>query len=353
MILQRYILKELVTSFLFTFVTILAICLLGTLFQVFRAFEGLGADLLLKVAPMAAGYVAPWAMAVASCTSATLVYGRLAAENEIDAMRMSGVHTARILWPAVLFGVLLVVAAYGINEHAAPAAHFARRKMIRESVLTLLRLPPPGNQRFTIGKYKLSYVDYRDGRMEKPYLMKFDGVRLAEECRAASGKVDLSGPVPQLIMSRPTMTRYEASGKVTDATAGNDFAVPLEIEDLYATEKRPDDMHLDELWRLLAENPEPKKRAAVLTVIHLRYAQSLAPLALVLVAVPIGVFVKRGSRLAGLGAALPPLLLYFVLFFAFQGMGEKGRVPPVAAAYAPDAALLAISFVLLGGVFRK
>jgi len=353
MILQRYILKELLTSFLFAFATILAVCLLGTLFQVFRSLEGLGFDLLLRVTPMATGYVAPWAMAVASCTSATLVYGRLAAENEIDAMRMSGVHTARIVTPAVFFGIILIFAAYGINEHAAPAAHFARRKMIRESVLTLLRLPPPGNQRFTIGPYKLSYVDYRNGRMERPYLMRFDRHGLAEEFRAASGRVDLSGPLPQIIMSRPTMTRIDPSGKVSNATAGNDFPVPLEIEDIYEIQKRLDDMSLRELWETYWRTAEKPRRSAILTTIHTRYAQSLAPLFLVLVAMPIGIYVKRGSRLAGLGAALPPLLIYFVLYFVFQGMGDKDRVPPVVAAYAPDACLMTVSLVLLGTVFRR
>ena len=69
MILQRYILRELVVAFSFAFSVVMAVSLVGTMFQVFRAFEGLGWTLLLQVGPLAAGYVAPYALLVASATA--------------------------------------------------------------------------------------------------------------------------------------------------------------------------------------------------------------------------------------------------------------------------------------------
>ena len=104
---------------------------------------------------------------------------------------------------------------------------------------------------------------------------------------------------------------------------------------------------------LVVRVDEPDERVEISTILHTRISQSAAPFLLVLVSVPIGIFVRRGSRLAGLGASLPPLLTYFVLFFVFKGMGEKGRVEPVVAAYLPDAALLLLALCLLGLVYRK
>jgi lipopolysaccharide export LptBFGC system permease protein LptF len=94
-------------------------------------------------------------------------------------------------------------------------------------------------------------------------------------------------------------------------------------------------------------------RNPLLLILHSRYATSLAPLLLVLVAVPIGILVRRGSRLAGLGAALPPLLIYLVSYFVFQGLGDKNRVHPILAAYAPDVFLAVLSSILLWGVARR
>ena len=62
---------------------------------------------------------------------------------------------------------------------------------------------------------------------------------------------------------------------------------------------------------------------------------------------PIGIWVRKGSRLAGLGAALPPLLFYFTSFFVTQGMGEKGKMSPALAAWLPDAGLALLAIVLL------
>ena len=83
MILERYMFRELLASFLFAFIAVLAVCLVGTAFQVFRTFPGLGFTILTRALPLATGAMATWVMLVASSTSSTLVYARLAAENEI------------------------------------------------------------------------------------------------------------------------------------------------------------------------------------------------------------------------------------------------------------------------------
>ncbi len=354
MILQRYILKELLLNFLFAFAVVMALGLVGMIFQELRAFEGLGVALLGQLIPIAAGSLAPWALLLASCASATLVYGRLAAENEIDAMRMSGIHANRMLAPAALFGLLLAAASHGLNEHAAPAAHYGRRTILRESILTVLRLPPPGRQRFSLGTYRLSYADYQNGRMDRPYLLSFGAGVLQAEYRAISGAAVVEpGKPPRLVLSSCSSTHYDPKGNKVEVTTKSDVTIWLDIEEITRTDKRPPDMNRDELWEEARRSPDPRRRMIALTEFHTRYARAAAPLALVLVAVPIGVFVKRASRMAGLGAALPPLLVYFVAFFVCQAAGEKGRLAPLAAAWAPDAILLALALALSRGVYRK
>jgi lipopolysaccharide export LptBFGC system permease protein LptF len=367
-ILQRYILRELVVTFVFAFVTLLAVCIIGTVFQVLRSFEGMGLALVWKMIPLAGGWMSPWVLPVASCITATLVYGRLAAENEIDAMRMSGIHVSRILAPAILFGLGLAALGYGINEHVAPWASYSRRAVLRDSIVLALRLPPPGIQRFTIGPYKLSYADYEDGRMERPYLTKYGPRGQRElEYKSKSGRIvlDESGRAPQIVMAQPEVTQYqplvtplgtEPEGKVTRISIKDNVSVPLEIEDIYRNEKvAADSSSREELLAHIARiaPKDHDELAKVLTALQTRYAQAGAPLLLVLVAAPIGIFVKRGSRLAGLGAALPPLLLYLGLYLVFQSMGTREKISPALAAWAPDAVMGSIALVLLAGVHRR
>src|SRR6185436_13689927 len=133
-ILERYILRELFASFAFAFCTVLSVCLVGTMFQVFRTFPGVGFEVLSKALPLATGAMASWVMLVASCTSSTLVYARLSAENEITAMRTCGIHLWRIASPAILLGLMLVGAAYPLNEIVVPWTRHNRRVVFRDSI---------------------------------------------------------------------------------------------------------------------------------------------------------------------------------------------------------------------------
>lgn len=358
MILQRYILRELVASFVFAFFTVLAVCLVGTMFQVFRTFPGVGFEVLAKALPLATGTMASWVMLVAACTSSTLVYARLAAENEITAMRTCGIHVWRIISPAILLGLGLVGLSYPLNEIVVPWTRYHRAQVFRESTMHILGNPPPGQQDFKIGLTRISYLDYQSGRMKKPALSKYkldpdQGIVLIMEAFAESGVIEVRGDEIRVVLTRPRIWRMNDKGQEERFSAENDFPQQIRAEDLGKTARKLQDLPSDELWERLAATGDPAVRNPILFVLNSRYAASLAPMLLVLVAMPIGILVRRGSRLAGLGAALPPLLIYFVCYFIFQGLGDKNRLHPLLAAYAPDLFLAALAAILLWGVSRK
>jgi lipopolysaccharide export LptBFGC system permease protein LptF len=358
-ILQRYILRELIGSFLFAFCAILAVCLIGTMFQVVRAFPGLGLDLVAKAMPLTVGSLATWVILVGACTSSTLVYARLAAENEITAMRACGIHAWRIVAPAVLLGLLLVGAAYPLNEFVVPTARHKKRLSFREATLYALKYPPAGSQDFKVGLMRITYMDYLDGRMVGPTVSKYALARksqehkLVMECFAPSGSIVVQDNQLRIVMTRPYGREMNEKGQMEEFSAGNDVTIDIPPEEIDNLPRQLPDKPSQELWELYFKSIDQELRGQILLILHTRYSASLAPLLLVLVSMPIGILVQRGSRLAGLGAALPPLLLYFVLYFVFQGLGDKNRVSPLLAAYAPDLFLGALSSVLLWRIAQR
>jgi lipopolysaccharide export system permease protein len=353
-ILQRYILRELIASFVFAFFTVLAVLLVGTMFQVFRAFPGLGFEVLTKALPLAVGAMTSWVLLVASCTSSTLVYARLAAENEITAMRTCGIHTWRIISPAVLLGLMLVGMAYPLNETVVPWTRWARRQLGRDAAPEILKSPQPGKQDFRIGSMKITYTDYLDGRMKDPTVSKYDkNLVLEQEWFAPSGQILADRRPICVVLSKPRVWRRSKTGQEEWLSAENDLTVEIPAEDLNKVPRQLQDLDSEALWDNLAASKDKLQRARVLTILHTRYASSLTPMLLILVAMPIGILVRKGSRLAGLGAALPPMLIYFVSYFIFQGLGDKNRVSPYFAAYAPDFFLGVMAFGLLWGISRR
>src|SRR6185436_19898532 len=119
-------------------------------------------------------------------------------------------------------------------------------------------------------------------------------------------------------------------------SAENDLTIEVPTEDLEKLKRQPVDQPSSLLWEIIMGTKDPKIRNPLLLIIHTRYASSVAPMLLVMVAMPVGIMVSRGSRLAGLGAALPPLLIYFIAYFIFQGLGARNKVSPYLASYLPD-----------------
>ena len=353
MILERYIFRELVGSFLFAFFAVLMVCLVGTMFQVFRTFPGLGFTILAQALPMATGAMASWVMLVATSTSSTLVYARLAAENEITAMRACGIHTARIVAPALLFGLLLICFTYPLVEYVVPWTRFARRMAFRQSTIEALKYPPAGKQDFYIGSLRLTYTDYLNGRMVNPTITKMNRQVVVMDYYAPSGRIVADNGPLRVIMSKPNYWTIDKNGRQEHFRAGSDVTDEIPLEEFENAQPQDVDQRDEILWDKLAAAPDRASRNPLLLILHTRYASSLAPLLLVMVAVPIGILVRHGSRLAGLGAALPPLLIYLVSYFVFQGLGDKNRVHPILAAYAPDLFLAGLSSILMWGVTRR
>src|SRR4051812_3411922 len=233
MILERYIFRELVGSFLFAFSAVLMVCLVGTMFQVFRTFPGLGFTILAQALPMATGAMASWVMLVATSTSSTLVYARLSAENEITAMRACGIHTWRLIAPALLFGLLLVCFTYPLVEYVVPWTRYAKRMAFRQSTIQALKFPPAGKQDFYIGSLRLTYTDYRNGLMVNPTITKMNRQTqtVIMDYYAPSGRIAADEGPLRVIMSKPNYWTIDKNGRQEHFRAGSDVAVEIPLED--------------------------------------------------------------------------------------------------------------------------
>ncbi|NLU20428.1 MAG: LptF/LptG family permease [Phycisphaerae bacterium] len=108
--LQTYVCRELLKTFALTAIGLtLTFSLTGGVFNMMRA-PVLSAEQTLHLL----GFVLPFALTltlpVAALFSCAMVYGRLAAGNEFDACRASGINIHRLLAPA--FGLSVVTAAF-------------------------------------------------------------------------------------------------------------------------------------------------------------------------------------------------------------------------------------------------
>ena len=358
MILQRYIFRELIFTFAVAFAILVAVCSVGLIFNMFRSAEGITLSLIFEALPIAFSYMAPWALIVASTLAATMVYGRLAAENEIDAMRTSGIHMGRIVAPAVLYAVFIFILGFFVQHELAPWARFRRRGIIGETVLSLLKNPPPGPNNIKVsGKHRLGYLDAREGEIVGPAVAIFDDGSgdLNQQFRGSSGSIKVLGERKvEITIRNGSFTIWEVvNGRLVEKVEGfiGERTIPIQLDDPMARNKGPEDMRGLELvseWSLRLGD----FRRELYTELNLRFAKALGPICLILLAIPIGIRVKKGTKLSGLGMALPPLLVYFILFFIGQSLAQRRLLAPEVGAYFPNAIVLLAAGFFTWKVFR-
>ncbi|HEV3167773.1 MAG TPA: LptF/LptG family permease, partial [Isosphaeraceae bacterium] len=132
-ILQRYVMGEVLRSFILALITITAIFVL---FMVMAeaARAGLTPLDIVRLVPFIIPSSLPYTMPVALLFSVTVVFGRMAADNEVIAVKTAGLSAMAVLMPAFLIGLALSVLLLQISSDGIPRATHQAKKIVFNNV---------------------------------------------------------------------------------------------------------------------------------------------------------------------------------------------------------------------------
>ena len=164
--IDRYILKQLI---MITFLGVLSLTMLLLLGQLFKELHELlvesGAppsivvDFILQVIPFSLTFSIPWGF----LTAVLLVYGRLAADNELTSMRMAGLSLWRLSLPAIGLGFALSSLCFYINIEVSPKGKNAMSDLVMQAAMSNPRNLLSSSQSVTkLDKLQL-YIEHREG----------------------------------------------------------------------------------------------------------------------------------------------------------------------------------------------
>jgi lipopolysaccharide export LptBFGC system permease protein LptF len=358
MILQRYILREIVATFLMVFLTISMIIFIGIGIQQYRRLEGLGFLFLLKSIPFMFCFAMRYSLPASTLMASVLVFGRLAAENEITAIRASGIPLWRVVNPALALGLCLTALFLLFNDHVAPRAINQQRSLAQQGLLGTLRNPPPVGTTLFFSNCRLLYKRFRNGIFEELAISRVDPKGSVETvwAREAQFVVTDDGPprfmLQHVIWLVATEKTPPHNWPVGEALL---FEYPLDIEPLMQRSRKYYEMptaDLKVLERVWGETGDAGRRAAVAAERHQRIAWAFGPFVLTLLGAPVGILLRKGSRLAGFGASLPGGFVYFLLATVGQVFAPRLHLDPVAVVWFSDGLFLLLGMVLLWRVYR-
>jgi len=126
-------LREIFIPFLLSLTVLTCVFLLGNLVRLTDMVINKGVDLgtigkvFLLYIPVLLGYTLPIASLIAVITT----FSQFSSDNEILALRASGIHLGRLLVPLFFVGIILSLMLVILNERIIPYAHYEQRNILK------------------------------------------------------------------------------------------------------------------------------------------------------------------------------------------------------------------------------
>ncbi len=127
--LNRYILKEMFLPFFFSLLVIIFLLFTNFLLRAIDRFlgKGLSVFVIFEYLFLNLAWIVALAVPMAVLIAALMTFGRMSEDNEITALRSSGISFLTIIRPAVLFGFLVAGTLIYFNNFILPEMNFRAR----------------------------------------------------------------------------------------------------------------------------------------------------------------------------------------------------------------------------------
>ena len=394
LILQRYLLRDLLRVFLLALVGVSAVMVVLLLGQLVSRGTVSG-EHALKAVPLFLPLVLAYTMPATLLFAVTLVYGRFARDNEFDAVRMSGVHPVVILLPAVTLSVAVSCVVLYFAADLIPQSYYRVRNLSKNIEVAkdaffraLEQSGTWGDGVFTIWTGKVEgdtaygvHIEKRSRKTRRPELVveaksatfHFDAEEKVVEVRARQARVETFGPagavtarlsdthVQRLPLLPPPAPRArdlplgallrrireEANSalEVEDAPESGDRYLAPDTAGGAGGETAPDTAPARREQRL-------REIRRMRTEVHLRLNLAMSGVSFALVAAPLAIWFRKGHILAAFLVALGPMLLFHLITFTAKNLCHSGAWP-AATPWAANGLLWLMAAVLLWRLFRR
>ncbi len=231
-ILHKYLIKELLRTFLPSLLCFEFVLLLG--FSIQLLHKGLDVPSLFSVLPYMALYTMPHALPSSLLTATVMSYGRLSADNEITATKAAGIHLHHLVTPVVIVGIFFSILTLYLNAEVLPRSYFKVRQLQEKAVKRVLAT------HFITAKKKIDFHPYQIfiGSVESSNFKDIAVFEYADEyivniLLAEEGEIEIAddGNKVLLTLRRGEFLRPDSGNSVDAPTMGSFeeavFAIPL------------------------------------------------------------------------------------------------------------------------------
>lgn len=361
-LLDRYIGRQLLVSAIFAITVLSVVLVLGNIFKKLldllinqNAPPGLILAFIAFVLPFSLTFTIPWGFQ----TAVLLVFGRLSAENELTAMRATGVSMQRMCVTVWLLAALLSGVCLWINLDVAPRA----QQKMKDAIFRIATDNPlamfgsdkviedfPGRKIFvekSEGRKLRNLIVYQIDEMN---LVK--NVMYAPEADIGMEDVPKKQPdgsavllpdgtpaVEKQIIVKLRNGQYEQRDDehpfdlslIRSGITLEDGSMAISLKDLYEKQRKTKGVGALPIGELLVgNNPQ------WLVELNKRISNALATITLALLAVPLGITAQRKETAVGFAISIVLGLIYYFLTFMVDMVRNKPEMHPALLVWVPN-----------------
>jgi lipopolysaccharide export system permease protein len=357
-LINRYLFRELIAPTLICLLVFTLVLLAGRLVQLAELVIGKGValadvlQLLGTLLPPLLVVIVPLAFLM----GIMLGFGRLSSDNEVVALKASGVGLSAMAKPVLLLAIICAVLTLLISFWAAPWGKRAFRATlfaITSKQASIGLQPQLFLKQFSNLVLYANDLNPRSGEMSGVFI-----VEQQPESQllifAETGRMH-SDPLQQAVtlqLHNGVIHRQKA------ANQGDDY----QVIGFASYEIRPDvskalsaeaaarkvsrkEMGMAELWRIASGESDTNRAAR--GELHRRLCAPLAPLLFALLAVPFSTYSQRSGRGGGFIVGLAIYLGYYMLISLAEILTDEGGIAPVLTFWLPHLVLFVAGVSLL------
>ncbi|GAC1573938.1 MAG: LPS export ABC transporter permease LptG [Candidatus Elarobacter sp.] len=361
-ILDSYVLREMAAPFAFALAAFFLFWFANIFVLAADYLVNKGAPffLVLRFLVFRMPQATPLAFPFAALFGTLIGFGRLAADNEISAMRTSGVPFRRIILLPVIAGIGVALVSFLVNEKIAPVATDLSTRSFYQILYRSQTLPIEPN---------IFRADPSTGNMFYIQSVAPDGktmqnVQIYEPARttpfpkiitAATARIEGT----QIVLTRAVTTQVKPDGMVSaiDVSAKEiRLSLPMGDNGGQFLSSAFNDTYTMDTKRLTQDIKFRKQTGQGGTDLAGReltlggkYAYPFASFIAVIIALPLAVFRWKGKsgRTLGIVLSIVVLFIYYGLVAFFSAIGKNGAVDPYLAAWLPNVIVATAGAVLV------
>ncbi len=298
--------------------------------------------------------VLSYVLPIAMLTAVILVFGRFSADNEIDAIRSSGISLFWIAFPVFLFAFAISLFALLMNDKIIPYSHFQMRRISVE-----IGLKSPGAY-LEPGRFIDEFPGYIMFIYQMPAPNKLRYIRIYQL------RHDL--PARTIVADRGDVIINKDEGKVhlhlikgtsDEPNPRNPMQVyKLNFNDYYMNlkipgagkkiEKKLKEFSIKELLnekeRLEGQGIDIKPIEAQISN---KIALSFAPFIFAIIGLPFSIRVKRQEKSLGVLLVIMIAVVYYLLLLGAEALSIRGIINPWIGMWVPNIVLFFAGVLLL------